>query len=191
MDVPSANTNIPDPQTTAQLEKLRLEIADLKWKVKWVYRVAQFVSVITAFVAVAAFVVSLRQFNSQQEQEFKKPMWDKQLGLVFEVSDVAATIATLPPDSEERKKAEARFWQIYYGPIVLGENQELFQGMIDFGNCLKSGPDCESEAQRSSRLPILSLNLTNKGRATLGLTWKINFDDLYKGKLGGTPSPLP
>jgi len=34
------NNTQQDPQTTAQLEKLRLEIADLKWKVRWVYKFA-------------------------------------------------------------------------------------------------------------------------------------------------------
>lgn len=50
------NNTQQDPQTTAQLEKLQLEIADLRWKVRWVYRSAQVTSIIVAFVAMAAFL---------------------------------------------------------------------------------------------------------------------------------------
>lgn len=186
--------------TDTEAEKLRLEVEELKWKVKWAYKVGQFISVTTAFLAVGAFLVSLYQFNAQQqesakrdaeakvreakayEQEFRKPVWEKQLALLFEVSNAAATIATSPREAEDRKKAEARFHQLFWGPVVLAEkNQELKNEMIKFSNCLAGiSDDCDSEAKRTSRLQQLSLALTNKCLATIGSIWDIRFANLYE-----------
>src|SRR5215210_3669666 len=92
-----------------ELEKVSLEIEDLRWKVRRVNRVAQIFSIVSACIAVFAFLMGLYQFNYQQEQEIKKPLRERQLALVFELSDVVSKIAILKPDDVERKRAENRF----------------------------------------------------------------------------------
>jgi len=182
-----------DPQTAAQLEKLRLEIADLKWKVRWVYKMAQVISILSACIAVAALIFGLYQFNYQQKQESKKPVRERQLSLVFEVSDVTATIAALKPDDEARKKAENRFRTLYWGPIVLAEDQDLLQRMVDFANCLEEGSreyvGCASDEEQDTRLKELSLELAIERRKLVGEAWDVKYDDIYKKRTQGTPSP--
>jgi len=124
------------PPLDPNVQKVQLEIADLRWKVGRTYKIAQMVSIISALVAIFALVMGLRQFNDQQEREVKKPIREKQLTLEFELSDVASRIATLPPDDIERKKAESRFRELYWGPIAYAEDRELLKWIVDFGNCL-------------------------------------------------------
>lgn len=192
-----------DSQAAVELEKLRLEVAELRWKVRWFYKIGQIISIVSASIAVLAFVVSLYQYNRQQrenawnnqearDRELKKPVWEKQLGVAFEISNVAAEIATtIDPDNEARKRAEARFWQLYYGPAIFVEDENLKQAMIHFGECLVGGEGCGSEAEQSSRLPELSLDLTNQCRKVMGVTWQLGLQDLYKNRVQSTPAPLP
>ncbi len=188
---PTDNQTV-NSHSAVEMEKLKLEVAELRWKVKWYYRIAQNISIVTAFIAVAAFVVSVFQYNSARDRELKKPVWEKQLAVAFEISNTAAAIATtLDPDNVERKKSVDRFWQLYYGPSIFVEDESLKQAMIDFGDCLNGQNKCGSEAEQSARLPELSLNLTNKCRSAMGLTWQLNLEDLYKNRVQTTPSPLP
>ena len=189
-----------------ELEKVSLEIEDLRWKVRRVNRAAQIFSIISACIAVFAFLMGLYQFNYQQQQEVKRPLRERQLALVFELSDVASKIAILKPDDTERKKAENRFRELYWGPIVFVEDQDLRKWVVDFNNCLDeydrvqtlnqviaNDPEsvgCASMAQQESRLKELSLNLAIKRRTTLGLDWDIAFEDIYKMRAKAPPTPF-
>lgn len=190
-------------------QKVQLEIADLRWKVGRTYKIAQLVSIISALAAIFALVVGLRQFNDQQEREANKPIREKQLTLMFELSDVASRIATLKPDDVERKKAESRFKELYWGSIVYVEDRELQQWIMDFNSCLKEfdwaqklGDDIGSDAksvkcatpeQQEHRLQTLSLDLAAKRRTKLGLEWDINYEDIYNSRAQqmSTPFALP
>jgi len=189
-----------------ELEKVSLEIEDLRWKVRRVNRAAQIFSIVSACIAVFAFLMGLYQFNYQQQQEVKRPIRERQLALVFELSDVASKIAILKPDDLERKKAENRFRELYWGPIVFIEDQDLRKWIVDFGNCLDEydrvqalnqvvvddpqSVGCGSMAQQESRLKELSLNLAIKRRTTLGLDWDINFEDIYQMRAKAPPTPF-
>lgn len=194
------------PPADPNVQKVQLEIADLRWKVGRTYKVAQMVSIISALVAIFALVMGLRNFNDQQEREVKKPIREKQLTLVFELSDVASRIATLKPDDAERKKAESRFKELYWGPIVYVEDRDLQQWIGDFDNCLeeydrtqKLGDEiagdtqsvgCATPEQQENRLQRLSLDLAIMRRNKLGLEWDIKFEDIYNARAQKTPTPF-
>jgi hypothetical protein len=194
------------PPADPNVQKVQLEIADLRWKVGRTYKVAQMVSILSALVAIFALVMGLRNFNDQQEREIKKPIREKQLTLVFELSDVASRIATLKPDDAERKKAESRFKELYWGPIVYVEDRDLQQWIGDFDNCLeeydrtqKLGEEiagdsqsvgCATPEQQENRLQKLSLDLAIMRRNKLGLEWDIKFEDIYSARAQKTPTPF-
>lgn len=193
------------PPVDPNFQKVQLEIADLRWKVGKTYKIAQLVSIISALAAIFALVVGLRQFNDQQEREVKKPIREKQLTLVFELSDVASRIATLKPDDIERKKAESRFKELYWGPIVYVEDSDLQQWIADFDNCLEEydraqkleeiGGDtksagCATAEQQENRLKELSLNFAVMRRNKLGLEWDIKFEEIYKMRAQKAPTPI-
>jgi hypothetical protein len=77
-------------------------------------------------------------------------LWEKRLALYIEAADVAATIATAETGDPARKKAEARFWVLYYGPLaavedtnpviidpVKREEWTVAKAMVKFGDALK------------------------------------------------------
>ena len=180
-------------------EKLKLEVRELRWKVRWHYRCAQITSIIVAVVAAGAFVWNLYQFNYQQAEntrlaaeakdketkaiaiELKKPLMERQLALSIEISDVAAAIATLPPGHEQRRKAENRFRQLFYGPsIFIEDTTEVKKGLIQFANCLDGVDGCKSASAQSFRLKTLSKQLTNRCRGAVGLAWEVEQTDLYQ-----------
>lgn len=193
------------------VQKLELEIQELKWRVRRINKLVPLFSFISAFVAIGALVVGLIQFNHQQEQEIKKPIREKQLTLVFELSDVASRIATLKPDDPERKKVETRFRELYWGPIVYAEDRDLQQWIIDFSNCLDefnraqtlevdiSGETkpagCTTVAQQENRLKELSLKFAIMRRKKLGLEWDIKVEesepDTMRAQSKSTPVALP
>ena len=181
------------------LEKLELEVLDLRWKVRWIYRLTQITSLIVAVVGVAAFIWNLQQFNIQQREnariaaeakaketeaikrELTKPLRERQLALSFEISDVAAAIAALPPEHEGRKKAIDRFWQLYYGPAIFIEETEVVkQGLIKFANCLEGHEGCDSDEAKDFWLKKSSEYLTNVLRGAQGLSWEVPQENLYK-----------
>ncbi|HUS11170.1 MAG TPA: hypothetical protein VMZ30_11960 [Pyrinomonadaceae bacterium] len=206
MALPNDKIDPSNPQTAAQLEKLRLEVQELRWKVRWFYKLTQITSILLALVAVAAFGWNLIQFNKQQqanaraaadaqareaaaiEREQKKPVRERQLALSLEISNVAAAIATLPREDPQRRSAVDRFRQLYYGPAIFIEDTvDMKKGMIEFANCLDGFDKCDSEEAQSYRLKILSKHLTNRCRGAIGLTWQLPQEDLYENDT----QPLP
>jgi hypothetical protein len=105
-----------------KIEKLRLEISELKQSQVWNHRGIRFTPLITAFVAVLAFLFTVQQFVTQQkeatlalerqtlsakmnsERAFMQPVLQRQMNLYFEASSVAATIASTQ-DKEDKAKA--------------------------------------------------------------------------------------
>lgn len=184
----------------AQLQKLELEIKKLKYDVEslgsksdLLEKVIKFIPVMTILIAVAGFWFTIHQYNTQQaatakqqavmaeqqasdrEQALLKPVWEKRLELYFTASETAATIA-LSKDKTERDKAEAKFLQLYAGPLVIVEDADVEGAMIKFHSCLTGQDACDQlELQRRS------LTLASKARDSIGKSFNVKLGDL-KGK---------
>lgn len=68
----STDQNLEEALTRAQLDKLRLEIADLKHKKSREDRFLQYSPLVTVIVAVAGFLFGIYQFQTQQTKEQQK-----------------------------------------------------------------------------------------------------------------------
>lgn len=192
-----------DPQKAmaeAQQQKLELEIRKLEFDVEslgstsfQLEKIMRFIPLITVIIAVAGFWFTIRQYNTQQaaaakqqqqasdklaadrEQALLKPVWDKRLELYFAASEAAATIA-LSKDKAERDKAEAKFLQLYAGPLIIVEDTDVEGAMIKFRSCLTGQEACdEAELQRRSQA------LASRARDSIGKSYNIRLGDL-KGK---------
>jgi len=198
-----------EPLADAQLKKVELEIEELRRKKTWGFKFTQSIPLITALVAVGGLLLNTQQFLSAQkaqlerdrtakaqeekqqmenlereaatkEREFRKPFWEKQINTYFEASDVASTIATLPAGNTQRKRAEERFMQLYYGPLVLVEDEEVMKAKVNLRNCIDGlDEECTEEPSKTFRLQTLSLALANKCRASIGISWTIDLKNLY------------
>jgi hypothetical protein len=174
-----------------QKEKLKLEIRDLKHKKTLEYKVVQLLPLFTIVIAIGGLWWNIRQFNIAQivqarnekassEREFRKPFWSKQIELYFDATSTAAMIATLPEDSQDRKKATERFWQLYYGPLVSVEDESVMKAKVAFGKCLDEiDIECESPSVRANKLKALSLDLANSCRSSVGKNWDVELNNLY------------
>jgi hypothetical protein len=174
----------------AQLLKLKLEIRKLQFDVDslgstgfQVERVVRFIPLITVIIAVAGFWFTVHQYNQQQraaadkqaadrEQSLLRPVWEKRLELYFTAAEAAATIA-LSSDKTERDRAEAKFSQLYAGPMIIVEDAEVEQAMIRFNNGLTGHDSCDQ-----SELHSRSLKLASAARTSIGHSFNIKLGDL-------------
>lgn len=159
--------NIPD-RATLELEHLALENRKLKIELEKALnpnlwdRIGRLSPLLATLLAVVGFLFGVWQYVDQQEagrkagqlqeqreleardRDFMKPLWEKELELYFRAANVVATIATTR-DSSKRGAAEAEFWRLYQGPLVVVENKALSGAMVHFGNCLNGTEKCTSD----------------------------------------------
>ncbi|MSV27668.1 MAG: hypothetical protein EXQ52_02845 [Bryobacterales bacterium] len=57
-----------------------------------------------------------------------KPLWEKELELYMRAFEVAAVIAT-SKDAVKCRAAEAEFWTLYEGPLIIVESKSLSGAM--------------------------------------------------------------
>ena len=124
-------------------------------------------------LAVAAFFFGILQYVDQQDrelatrqdelvrqaeardQEFMKPLWERELATYFLASETVATIATTA-DAAARRSAEEQFWRLYAGPMVILETKALSGAMVAFGNCLSAAEQCSAGQLRDRGLAVSS-----------------------------------
>ena len=117
-----------------------------------------------------------RKETETAEREFMKPLLEKQQELDFEAAAAAATIASTN-DVAERRRAEGRFWVLFWGPLVMVESTEVSGAMKRFGACL-SQPDACSHQEIKDR----SLALASTLETSLLNTWNARPEDFIKGQ---------
>lgn len=187
---------------TSQNEKLSFEMKELMSEGAWVRKVNRLLPVITGLLAVAGFWFGIIQYlgaekkaydqrqaaeDSRIEQEktaAATPLWDKQLKLYIEATEVAAIIATTK-DPEQRKLAEQRFWVLYWGPLAAVEDVGLMKqdsadieaAMVRFGEALRK----KSGDGNANDLEQLSLNLAHSVRKSIAPTFDVKSAVPVKG----------
>lgn len=158
----------------AQLEKLRLEIEDLRRNKPWSGRLTDWVPIITALIAVAGFLLGIVQTNKAREKEFKKVFWERQLQTYGTASRLAAEMSTTS-DHQKRDVAYAQFQEIYHGEMVLVEDVEVKDAMKHFIEVFidyRDDPGLQDEVEAAARA------LARKCRKSIAKTWDVDLQDL-------------
>jgi len=124
-------------------------------------------------LAVAAFVFGVIQYVEQRQrelatrenelarqaaardQEFMKPLWERELATYFLTSETVATLAATT-DVTKRREAEEQFWRLYAGPLVILETKELSGAMVLFSRCLDGTERCSDAELRKRSLAVSS-----------------------------------
>ena len=163
-------------QSLVHLRKLQL-IAEIKnlqrppGKQNWFVKN---ISILTFLLALIGLPLGLWQYFEKAENDYKKPLWEKQLNYYLEATRATATLAALRNDTndaaqQEWQKARMRFWELYYGELVVLEAPEVSTAMVAFGKCLRDYEDdkCDLKTLRS-----LSLNLAHACRTSVANSWK-------------------
>ena len=120
----------------------------------------------TILGALASFLWGVYQWREKSSQELQariqdsarlvetrrieatKPFLERQLALYSEITKVAAQVATYG-SSDTGKKAQARFWELYWGELALVENQAVETAMKRMGDALKDEAPAEELGQAS------------------------------------------
>jgi hypothetical protein len=184
-----------DRRSAVELEKIQLEIENLKLEISGRRRLAgfdlglQLLQTITVFVAIAGFAISLYHYKSEQRQhqqdsveaaqrEFMKPLLEKQQELYVDAAAAAATIASTN-DAEERKKAINTFRKLFWGPLVMVETEEVSGAMKAFDSCLNLNGTlkCDPDMIKNQ-----SLSLASTLEASLLKNWNKKPQDFMNGQ---------
>ena len=105
--------------------------------------------------------------NLQHESATRKPFLEHQLTLYLEASKITAMIATIADDSDpERQKAIRRFWQLYWGELVVVEDHKVANAMVAFGRALKSSDNMKLEQ--------LALGVAHACRDSVQKSWDVD-----------------
>lgn len=64
--------DVAEAMAAAELEKIRLEIDQLKKRGKWIDRMSPFASLLTVIIAVGGFIFGIVQFTAQQEAQLRE-----------------------------------------------------------------------------------------------------------------------
>lgn len=136
-----------------QVEKLSLEVEQLRETTFWDRIIGRYLPLITAVLAVAGFWFGVIQYTGQRSeterlrredeqkrtaeitkaaqdrthelrQETARPFWEAQLRLYLRAAEAAATVATAR-DAKNAAKAEGDFWILYWGPLAAVEDVGL------------------------------------------------------------------
>jgi hypothetical protein len=159
-----------------ELERLALENqklrAELERRPSFWDRLQRISSSFAGLLAIAAFLFGVWQYVQQQnkelaarenelrkqsaarDQEFMKPLWDRELAAYLLASETVATIAGMR-EGAKRREAEEKFWMLYRGPLVIFETKALSSAMVDFGRCLNGTEQC-SESDLNDRALAVS-----------------------------------
>jgi hypothetical protein len=108
-----------------------------------------------------------------RERELFKPLWEQQIRLLFEASEVASTLST-SPSASTRAAATERFWILYEGPLCIVESKGVSGAMVALGDCLNK-PECRD-------LRALSKDLATAVQSALVESWQLGLGEFSNGK---------
>ena len=135
-------------------------------------RIEVIIRLLTILGAVVAFSWGVFKYFEDNKNlvesrriEATKPFLERQLKLYTEATQVASTIANTE-DSPERRAAEERFYLLYWGELVMVENEGVEAAMVAFEKGL-------NDKVPAKQLKDLSFNLARACRNSLALSWGI------------------
>jgi hypothetical protein len=171
----------------AQLRKLQVEIDNLERGHSWSSRVAQYIPVITALIAVSGFLFGIIQYRRQEAKhieanklqserdnalrakEFKKLFWEKQLEEYRAITQSAARLATWDA-GDARDKEYLHFRELYHGNLVMVSDKQVVDATKEFLQLYidyRTDPSLQGKVDRSSR------RLSIACRESLRQTWDV------------------
>lgn len=119
-------------------------------------------------MTVVGLFLGSAQFLRNQTVEAAKPYLQKKLQWCEEAVDTASVIATA--ETAVREKKTPRFWQLYWGLMVLVENQKVTDAMQGFKDVLLL-EEAPSPPESSSMLKSAALNLAKACREEMADSW--------------------
>lgn len=179
-----------DRKSDLECFKLKQEIESIhhQRRFRWVDRTIGNAGVLGAFFTILALVWAVYQYRDQQEKnreaaakqllseqwsrdrDFLRPLWERQIGLYFEITELAAAIAVAEP-GEARSAATNRLWVLQNGPLVLVAPAEVTKALEQFVMAIPYRGTAGIRMSALSLASVMQNSLTNGASlmlATLG-----------------------
>jgi len=141
--------------------------------------IAALVSILSAALAYSAQTSATKsqaevarfQAATQQAHERQKPFVELQMKYYFEAAETAAKIPRTS-DPKDRHDLVIRFWQLYWGPLAVVEDEPVAAAMVEYGKELtKNSPS-------DPTLENLSLRVAHACRDSLKRLWVPELGDI-------------
>ena len=128
---------------------------------------------ITIFATLAGLFWSVDSALQARAIDARRPFLDLQLKLYQEATKTAAVLAT-SDEPAERRVAESRFWQLYWGELAMVENGGLraAKGGVETA-MVRFGLELSKRSQDRTTLQNLSLDLAHTCRDSLAQSWGV------------------
>jgi hypothetical protein len=123
-------------------------------------------------------------YANNKRLEFQKNFNERQVGVVLEAASAAGNLIA-GQEEKEWKEARARFWELYWGRLVLFEDEAVVNAMVKLGNKVGITPfekrtELISEVYAVSRALRGFLQQKNDG------DWRISFGQVITDKPSST-----
>ena len=123
---------------------------------------------------------SARDQNSRLH-DYAKTYGQSRSAIYLEAVNAAALVASRAASDPERAQAEKLFWRLYWGRMILVEDQDVELKMVDFGGCLDNSDSvCRQPQKKQKRLQVFSFRLARACRVSEANTYDAN--DAYLQK---------
>lgn len=136
-------------------------------------------------IAIVAGVWVWHTYPESKEKDFRMAYWDHQMTLFFEATQAASQIATLPAEDPRKAEATKKFWELYWGQMIVIETKNdkdpVAQAMIHFGKCLiEPGEQEPSNKCGNQELKNRAWQLGKACRDSIGTSWDQKLQYLSK-----------
>jgi hypothetical protein len=135
-------------------------------------------------VGVAAIVASgcwaVYSYRENTEKEARRPVWERQLTLYFQITEAAGKIVALKDGDPQRGEALQIYWTLYHGPLVVVQDlRTVADANIAFGKCLiKPGFTKPEEDCDASTLQLRAIALALACKQSIGESWDRKLQNL-------------
>jgi len=128
----------------------------------------------TAFVTIIGGIWVVTAYRHSKKLEYQKAFNERQIEIVLLTAQTAGDLAAI--DSEpEWKLARQRFWELYWGRLVLFEDEAVINAMIALGGKLGNLPFKRRAAIKHDCYAV-SLALRSFLEKKNSEDWKISFE---------------
>lgn len=111
------------------------------------------------------------KYHHSVEREFRRPLWDRQLSVLFQLCEATGRIATTVPGDPERDASERTFWMLYFGPVRVIDDEAFGRSLMRF--------KVDLENQRNNHvLMARSVELAHACRGLVRNNWRGTLDDM-------------
>ncbi|MBM3528639.1 MAG: hypothetical protein FJX62_11140 [Alphaproteobacteria bacterium] len=118
-------------------------------------------------------------YATNKRLEFQKSFNDRQLEIVLLTAQAVGDL--LASQEGDWDSAKARFWELYWGRLVLFEDKPIVNAMIALGNDLSS-TSFKERIRLQSKVYNVSLALRNFLKERNAEDWKISFADIKEAQ---------